>query len=420
MKIGLDISPIQGPHRMRGIGSVIINFINHIDESDASEHEFVFYMYKEDAPEESALDILKTSKVKPEIRFITPYTPRFNIRKLTKLMTVARKYFIGDVRKHDTQDLDVFIQMDQNTPLPRTRAKKILFAYDIIPYVLESRYLISYQTTRNGGSGVARSLKNHIRRLQYKYTVRSAARKADQVIAISEHTKKDFNSILRIRNKKIKVAPLGAPDKVKHPKNIEIRPYRDTSWGALQGNPIDLEKDSYILYVGGIDARRQLLDLFASYNNLKARGVEIKLVLAGDILKGINNIPELKMRKYVTRNSYTDDIIFLGFVTEQEKAWLYEHALSVVYPSVYEGFGLPVLEAMKYGTPVITYRNSSIKEVGGDAALYANNEQEIVNYLLKLNDDPEWRKTISEKSQQQAKGFSWEKTSKQILDIASS
>ena len=417
MIIGIDISPIQGPHRMRGIGSVIINFINHISKEEASTNKFVFYLYEEDKNTESVLDLIRNKHIEPEVRYITDPVYKFNVKKLSKALRIMKAYVFGDPRNYDTRGLDVFIQMDQNTPLPQTRARKVLFAYDLIPYVLESRYLISYRTTRNTGSSRKRSIKNQLRRMQYKFLIKGTTRKANQIVAISEHTRRDFMSVLKIRPSKIAVAPLGAPDSVKPPKDISIRPYRDTSWGAFQGQPIDLDPNSFMLYIGGIDKRRQLLDLFAAYNNLKARGESIKLVLAGDILTSINNIPEQKIRDYITKHSYTDDILFLGFITEEEKAWLYHNALAVVYPSVYEGFGLPVLEAMKHGTPVITYKNSSIKEVGGKAALYADDEQDITDYLLKLKNQPDWHTKIADDSIQRASTFSWDKTVKQVFEI---
>lgn len=419
MKIGIDITPIQGPHRMRGVGSVIINVVNNIPKESAKNHQFVIYTYPEHTSHELVLDLLDLSNINYEIRYVAHPVSKKRARRLRKYLQTLKSMIFSDGRYYDTKDLDVFLQLDQNMPLPRTRATKFLMIYDLIPLALELDYLRGYRASRNTGYSFKASIKNMVRRSQYKLTLKSNCRQADKLLSISNHTKNDFVEHLGVDPDKITVIPLGAPDVPKADSNMKFKPYRDTSWGAFRGNSQELDKQGYILYIGGIDPRRKMHDLFAAYNNLRARGENIKLVLAGDILTSTHNITDQLVRDYVTEYSYTDDILFLGFIGEDEKSWLYENAVAVVYPSVYEGFGLPVLEAMKHGTPVICYNNSSVPEVGGDAALYAKNHQEIVDHIVHLRDSPAWRSKVSKAGLAQSEMFSWRLTSKRLLSIIS-
>ena len=113
-----------------------------------------------------------------------------------------------------------------------------------------------------------------------------------------------------------------------------------------------------------------------------------------------------------------ENVLFLEFVSDDDLASLYKHALFFILPSLYEGFGLPVLEAMQYGCPVITSNVSSLPEAGGDAALYVNPDDvlDIKAKMETLISDGNLRAKMSEKGYEQVKKFSWEKTAKQTLD----
>jgi glycosyltransferase involved in cell wall biosynthesis len=126
------------------------------------------------------------------------------------------------------------------------------------------------------------------------------------------------------------------------------------------------------------------------------------------------------MQKYLLDNpSYLDDIHLLGYASNQQRDWLYEHSLAFVFPSVYEGFGLPVLEAMQYGTPVITYKNSSIQEVAQSSAIYTYGTLGIADKAKELLNNAELRNTLSMKGLKQAAKFTWAKTKDSILTALS-
>lgn len=132
---------------------------------------------------------------------------------------------------------------------------------------------------------------------------------------------------------------------------------------------------------------------------------------------GPTQVANPSLQAYLSDTAYPDDILFLGFTDDNTKDWLYENALAFVFPSVYEGFGLPVLEAMRYGTPVITYNNSSISEIAGDAALYADGALGIAEGVRSLLADDHLRKHLAQAGMKQVSSFSWRKTVNSILDV---
>ena len=148
--------------------------------------------------------------------------------------------------------------------------------------------------------------------------------------------------------------------------------------------------------------------------------MDINLVLVGDTMLGETNIHNDTVRDYLKKNSsYNGDIYFLGYVDQSSLEWLYEHALAFVYPSTYEGFGLPILEAMRYGTPVVTYSNTSIYEVAGEAALYADGYLGIAEAVTRLLGDSNLRKKYASLSKNRAGNYKWENTATEIVTLLS-
>ena len=192
-----------------------------------------------------------------------------------------------------------------------------------------------------------------------------------------------------------------------------VERYVGTSWGDVKIST-KLPDTPFLLFVGGADPRRKLADLVHAFNLLRAQGHDLHLVLAGDTMLGPNSVPNDEARKALLGSSYLDDIYQLGFVNDATREWLYQNALAFVYPSRYEGFGLPILEAMRYGTPTLTYRNSSLQEIADSLAIFASDPvaiQRSVSELLKSGKDPSLAKSVSA----QASRFTWKSTSKNIV-----
>jgi len=131
---------------------------------------------------------------------------------------------------------------------------------------------------------------------------------------------------------------------------------------------------------------------------------------------GPNAITNTEIQNSLKNSSYLDDIIFMGFIDDKTRDWLYKYALASVFPSKYEGFGLPVLEAMAYGCPVISYDNAATREVAGEAPIYAQNVYELLENIEKLLSlSEEQIKKLQAKGKTQAKKYNWSNTSAKIL-----
>ena len=194
---------------------------------------------------------------------------------------------------------------------------------------------------------------------------RLATEKAFKVVAISESTKQDLIDLLDVPKAKISVI---------YPGLSKFTPQNKL--------PLGLKSKSYILNVGTVEPRKNLTSLLEGYallpNHLQEK---YPLVIVG--ASGWKEGPIYKKWKDL---NLQDKVIFAGFLSDEELATLYQKTACFVYPSLYEGFGLPVLEAMSFGVPVITSKISSLPEVGGKAAIYIdpNNPEEIKEQIKKV------------------------------------
>jgi glycosyltransferase involved in cell wall biosynthesis len=410
VKIAIDLTPLQTPHRMRGIGATIINFINNVSEEDKRKHSFIFIIYKD---KENPFNLLKIDGLDYTVTEIASQVhqsklpKRYNIpARIFKGISKLTEYYLGDNRLKKIKNVDVFLQFEQDKCLPKGRVKKILVVYDLIQYVLETDYLFGYKVARNKGFSRKSALKCHVNRFLYIHKIRVNVKRANKLLAISTKTKEDFIKYANAPSKKIVVIPLGVNKISNTTKSIEHHHYVPSSWGYIK-RPYKIEKP-YLLFVGGTDSRRKIVDLITAYNHLRTQNYNLKLIFAGDILQGPENIPVQETKKALESSSYSDDIIYMGFVSEDAKNDLYKNALAFVYPSIYEGFGLPVLEALDAGCPTICYDIPTIREVAGNKPMYAKNYYDIVKYIKKLQKDKNTPKLHRIK-------YTWKSTSELII-----
>jgi len=219
------------------------------------------------------------------------------------------------------------------------------------------------------------------------------------IIADSLATKKDVEKIYKIPSDKIEVVWLGRREFTKIADKL----------------PNGLKKDSYILATGTVEPRKNLVGLFNAYAMLSAElQAKYPLVIAG--AKGWNTG---EIFETLEKLKLSDKVIFLGFVEDEVLAKVYRDCLFFIYPSFYEGFGLPILEALSFKKAVITSGVSSMPEVAGDAALLVdpNDAKSIYNGIFKLIMDPKVRGSLEAKALEQANRFSWKKTAKRTLEI---
>lgn len=175
-----------------------------------------------------------------------------------------------------------------------------------------------------------------------------------------------------------------------------------------------LEAKSYFLYVGAIQPRKNLETLITAFEKLHAQNFQLKLVLVGEKAWSWEGVME-KIENSISK----ENIVLTGSVPFEKLPIFYQNAIAFVFPSLYEGFGIPLLEAMASGAPVVCADNSCLSEVGADAPLYfeSKSSYELIQRLKSILEDDNLRKNMIEKGKRRVRDFSWEKCAKQTLDI---
>lgn len=423
--IGIDLSPLQSAHRMRGIGATAMNVLRNIPEDAAKHHSFVFYMYesgREEVLNSINIDRFKNYSIRTIEKEIVDYPSIKSAKGLlaipNRLVDYVESRYYGTRKITDIADIDVYLQFEQDIIPPRGIASTII-AYDLIPYILESDYLWSYSTARHKHNYSRRgAFLTHMRRRRYISTLRDVTKRASKIIAISEQTKTDFEKFVGVDPKKISVCHLGVSpvDEKSSPKKpAAIARYLGTAWGDVKLDST-LPNAPFLLFAGGLDPRRKVTDLISAFNQLRGRGYDINLIMVGDTMFGPNSVPNAAVKDALLQSSYLGDIYMLGFVDETTRDWLYENALAFVYPTKYEGFGLPVLEAMRYGTPVITSGGSSVEEISGGLTYPATGANGIVAHSIILLESKK-SNTLHVRNDRanHALSFKWTLTSDKII-----
>jgi glycosyltransferase involved in cell wall biosynthesis len=245
-------------------------------------------------------------------------------------------------------------------------------------------------------------------RMQLRMTVRRSARNAAQVIALSEHARMDLINTYDLIPEKVNVVPLAAP--------AAFAPVRDDNELQRVRQTYGIDGD-YILSVGSIQPRKNLRRLIEAYSVLRHAQPECKLPQLVLVGKNAWLYDEtLRALKYTDVGA---SILLTGYVPESDLPALYSGALCFIYPSYYEGFGLPPLEAMKCGAPVIVGNRTSLPEVVGDAALMIDpfDVDAIAGAIQKMITDSEFRSELRVKGLERAKDFDWKETARQTLAV---
>jgi glycosyltransferase involved in cell wall biosynthesis len=232
---------------------------------------------------------------------------------------------------------------------------------------------------------------------------RARAKEADKIIAVSQSTKDDLVSLYRVPESKIRVTHSGVGEEF---KKIEV------------GDELRRIKekyhlpDNFILYFGTLEPRKNLIGLIRAYEILRQKNDDYRLVIAG-VPGWLHN----EIFQAARCSSYARDIIFTGFVAPEDKAGLYNLASLFVYPSFFEGFGFPPLEAMACGLPVICSNNSSFPETVGQAALMIDpyNFGEIAWAMNEVLSDNDLRQALINDGLAHVKKFSWDNCARETL-----
>src|SRR6202161_1023502 len=272
------------------------------------------------------------------------------------------------------------------------------------PYVLTVHDLLEHMYGSRNASSLRRSM--------HFYLTRRVLRKAARVIAVSQFTRNEIEKLLAIPDARIEVVYNAIDERFLHGHATQAD--RDLiAQRYLVNHP-------FILYAGAIRPHKNVVRIIEAFSALKSElqkenlYPDLKLIIIGDDLSS-----HPRLRRTVVRSGVQNDVRFLGFVPIEVLRIFYNVAKIFVFPSLYEGFGLPPLEAMAHGTPVVTSNTSSLPEVAGNAALLVNPENvfEIMRALHRVLLDQPLRQKMKERSFRQAAKFSWEISVRRIMDV---
>lgn len=243
---------------------------------------------------------------------------------------------------------------------------------------------------------------------QLKLTVRRTAQKAARIITVSEYSRQDIIRTYNLDPEKVIVTWNGvgegfSPEPSSPGEADEIR-----SRYGITGD--------YILAVGSLQPRKNLVRLMRAYARLRDENPDFRpqLVIVGRKLWLASEI-----FAEASRRQWSDDLILTGYVSDEDLPKLYRAAIAFVYPSIFEGFGLPPLEAMACGTPVIAGNTSSLPEVTGDAAILIDpyDEDALARELLRIVNQPDLRDRMRQLGIEQARKFTWRNAAEKTLQI---
>jgi glycosyltransferase involved in cell wall biosynthesis len=234
----------------------------------------------------------------------------------------------------------------------------------------------------------------------------TAAHKSDRILTVSEASKRDILRFFRVKPEKI-VVIYNAID-----ERFAVEP--DEAHIVRTRERYQLH-DQFVLYVGNIKPHKNLERLIEAFHRVRSQGLDhLKLLIIGDEISRLQTL-----RRAVHRHKLHTHVRFLGFVPLETLAVLYRLASVFVFPSLYEGFGLPPLEAMASGTPVVTSNVSSLPEVVGDAAVLVDpyDPEAIADGMMRALTDDALRAELRARGLERARAFSWDRSVRHIRDI---
>lgn len=376
MRIGIDYRPAQKKNsRRRGIGKYTHQLVHALLETNPG-HDILLYSLKG-----STVDL----------------TGKFQARGIFYLHRPGRLNWVVDwllLPYHLNGDgLDLFHYTDALSLPPRKRCRAVVTVYDLIPLVFKE------ETRRSVPRDFLWVLERAYDKLQ----------QADSIVTISSFSAHDIVNRLGIDRELVHVIYPGSNPILGAVEPSQARRLVAERYGL---------RHPFLFYVGGTDFRKNLTRLIDFFARICEQGFAGDLVLAGETFQF--SIPEvLRLQRQICQNDLEDRIKFPGYVPDEHLSWFYSGAICFIFPSLYEGFGLPLLEAMKCGAPALTSSASCLPEIGGDAALYFDPEDvaSMVSTFFELYESPRLAAQMKSRGMARARRFTWENTAAQTYQL---
>jgi len=289
------------------------------------------------------------------------------------------------IRKLRNRELDLIHNPAQVPTFFKLKQKYVITIHDLTPFITSSEAKFG-------------------RPLIYKLLLPRTLKTADKIIADSNSTKNDLINYFNIPEEKIRVILLAADEKFRPLSNKEIKE-------AKQKYSLNFP---FILYVGTLEPRKNIPTLIKAFYKLKKKDIINKLVITGKKGWKYKEIFET-----IDKLNLQNDVVFTGYVSDEDLPALYNAADLFVYPSIYEGFGLPPLEAMACGTPVITSNTSSLPEVVRDAGIMVDpsDVNGLADAMHEVLTNESLRANMVKKGLEREEMFSWEKCARETLEV---
>ncbi len=383
MRVGINASFLRKP--ATGIGQVTRHFLEELSRmADAGElpgdKTMEFFVYT-DGPMPTDM------RLSPKFFSVRSFVPLLWRRDDLIRTLLWERFSLPSRAKQD--GCDVLLSLYQCATIAPKGMKHVMVVHDIIPRLFPE-YL------------------NNARKRWYQHRIEKAIRKVDKIVAVSTKTEKDLIAHLGILAHTITV------------DHIDIDPlFRKTVSISRMQEVLKKYRlhPGYIYAGGGLEKRKNIEGLLRAYKLLLKDGKKKpwgrtipKLVISGKLMPQLAPLIT-DVEALVKELNLSTHVKVLGFVPQEDLPALYHEALFFVFPSLYEGFGLPVLEAMSQGTAVLSSQTSSLPEVGLDAVMYCDpmNDESIAHAMQKMLLDKDFRVTLGSRGKVRSQDFSWQR-----------